>query len=133
MPTAMSDIVRAIDHFVLTVQDIDVTCEFYQRVVGARLVDFGAGRVGLQIGSQKINLHRKGSEFAPHAASPVAGSADFCLVAAGPIAPIVEHVRRSGVEIILGPAGKTGAIGPIMSIYFRDPDGNLVEIGSYDG
>jgi catechol 2,3-dioxygenase-like lactoylglutathione lyase family enzyme len=129
----MTGIVTAIDHFVLTVQDIDATCEFYARVVGADRIDFGAGRVALQIGRQKINLHQKGTEFAPHAAAPVPGSADFCLVAAGPITPIVDHVRRSGVEIILGPTPRTGAMGPITSIYFRDPDGNLVEIGSYDG
>jgi catechol 2,3-dioxygenase-like lactoylglutathione lyase family enzyme len=129
----MSDIVKAIDHFVLTVQDIDATCEFYARVVGAKRVDFAGGRVALQIGNQKINLHRKGTEFAPHAANPVPGSADFCLVAGGKIGLIAEHVRRSGVEIILGPTPKTGALGPITSIYFRDPDGNLVEIGSYDG
>jgi catechol 2,3-dioxygenase-like lactoylglutathione lyase family enzyme len=128
----MSDIVTAIDHFVLTVQDVDATCEFYARVVGAERVDFGAGRVALQIARQKINLHLKGNEFSPHAARPVAGSADFCLVAAGPIGPIIDHVRRAGVEIILGPTAKTGAMGPITSIYFRDPDGNLVEIGSYD-
>ena len=129
----MSDIVKAIDHFVLTVRDIDATCEFYARVVGAKRVDFAGGRVALQIGNQKINLHRKGNEFAPHAASPTPGSADFCFVAAGKIAPIVEHVRHSGVEIILGPTPKTGAMGPITSIYFRDPDDNLIEIGSYDG
>jgi catechol 2,3-dioxygenase-like lactoylglutathione lyase family enzyme len=130
MPT---DIVKAIDHFVLTVEDIDASCEFYCRVVGAERVNFGDGRVALQIGNQKINLHRRGSEFAPHAARPVPGSADFCFVAAAPIEPIAEHLRRAGIEIILGPTAKTGAVGPITSIYFRDPDGNLVEIGSYDG
>ena len=129
----MTEIVKGIDHFVLTVADIDATCEFYRRVIGAERVDFGAGRVALQIGNQKINLHRKGSELAPHAGSPVSGSADFCLVAAGPIAPIADHVRRAGAEIILGPTPKTGAVGRITSIYFRDPDDNLVEIGSYEG
>ena len=129
----MTAIVKAIDHFVLTVEDIDVTCEFYSRVVGAERVDFGNGRVALQIGNQKINLHRQGHEFAPYAARPVAGSADFCLVAAAPIATVADHVRQTGVEIVLGPTGKTGAVGPITSIYFRDPDGNLVEIGSYEG
>ena len=129
----MTQIVKAIDHFVLTVEDIDATCEFYGRVVGAERVDFGSGRVALRIGNQKINVHRRGSEHAPHAARPLPGSADFCLVAAAPIATIADHVRRAGVDIILGPTSKTGAIGPITSIYFRDPDGNLVEIGSYDG
>ena len=123
-------LVRAIDHLVLTVADVEATIDFYSRVLGMEAVAFGDGRKALAFGSQKINLHRAGAEFVPHAANPVPGSADFCLLTDVPVTDLAEHLARQGVEVIEGPVEKTGAAGPLLSIYFRDPDGNLVEVAN---
>jgi catechol 2,3-dioxygenase-like lactoylglutathione lyase family enzyme len=123
--------IRAIDHIVLTVRDIDATCRFYARALGMRITTFGAGRKALTFGSQKINLHRYGGEFEPKARVPTPGSADLCLVTDLPIAQVLEHLRATGVEVLEGPVERTGAVGPILSVYFRDPDGNLIEVSSY--
>lgn len=120
-----------LDHFVLTVADIDATCRFYERVLGMTRVEFGGGRVALAFGRQKINLHRAGHEFEPKARRPVSGSGDFCLIATTPIEELIEHLAACGVPIEDGPVAKTGALGPIRSIYFRDADGNLVEVANY--
>lgn len=125
-----------IDHFVLTVADIEATVAFYQRVLGMQKVVFGEGRVALQFrdgdgGAQKINLHLKGEEFVPHAHAPVAGGGDFCLIAAGGIDTVVADLDAAGVAIELGPIARTGAAGPMESVYIRDPDRNLVEISVY--
>ncbi len=122
-----------LDHLVLTVADIDATVAFYERVLGMRRETFGQGRVALRFGRQKINLHRAGHEFEPKAARPTPGSADLCLVVNGSLDAALAHVRAQGVEIVEGPVARTGATGPITSIYLRDPDGNLVELASYDG
>ena len=121
-----------IDHFVMTVQDIGVTCEFYSKVLGMSAVAFGAGRVALAFGSQKINLHQAGREFEPKANHPTPGSADICLIAAVPLAEVMAHLETCGVPIIEGPTTRTGATGPIQSVYFRDPDSNLIEVSTYD-
>ena len=120
-----------IDHIVLTVADVDATVAFYTRVLGMTDVTFGAGRRALAFGTQKINLHAAGREYVPHARRPAAGSADFCLITRTPIADAMAHVRACGVEIEEGPVTRTGATGPIASFYFRDPDGNLVEVSNY--
>ncbi|MGH8799857.1 MAG: VOC family protein [Casimicrobiaceae bacterium] len=120
-----------IDHIVLTVRDIDTTCAFYSRVLGMRVTTFGAGRKALEFGSQKINLHQAGREFEPKADAPTPGSADFCLIAAIPLPQVIAHLASCGVAIIEGPVPKTGARGPIRSVYFRDPDLNLVEVSTY--
>lgn len=123
-----------IDHFVLTVADIDATVEFYARVLGMQKVGFGEGRVALQVGdggAQKINLHLRGKEFVPHAHAPMPGGGDFCLIAEGTIAAIIADLKTNGVAIELGPVARTGAAGPIESVYIRDPDMNLVEIAAY--
>ncbi len=125
--------VESIDHFVLTVHDLDRTVEFYSRVLGLTPITFGTGRAALKIGRQKINLHQVGQEFEPNASVPCPGSMDFCLVASGSLAEVIKHVQHCGVEIIEGPVARTGARGPLMSIYIRDPDGNLVEIAGYEG
>ncbi len=122
-----------LDHLVLTVADIDATVAFYERVLGMRRETFGQGRVALRFGRHKINLHRAGHEFEPKAARPTPGSADLCLVVNGSLDAALAHVRAQGVEIVEGPVARTGATGPITSIYLRDPDGNLVELASYDG
>jgi len=116
---------------VLTVADLDETTAFYERVLGMRPVTFGAGRRALEFGSSKINLHQAGREIAPHAAHPVAGSADLCLITTTPPARVRAHLSVQNVPVEDGPVPRTGARGPITSIYIRDPDGNLIEIASY--
>ncbi len=120
-----------LDHFVLTVKDIEVTCEFYSRVLGMDARTFGDGRRSLHFGAAKINLHQQGREFDPKAARPGPGSADVCLIAATPLAEVIRHLSDCGVVIIEGPVQRTGAIGPIRSVYFRDPYGNLIEVSNY--
>jgi len=122
--------VDRLDHLVLTVADVEATCAFYQRVLGMDAVTFGEGRKALAFGEQKINLHRRGREFEPKAERPTTGSADFCLLTRVPIAEVVAHLRAEGIAIIEGPVRRTGATGPIQSVYFRDPDGNPVEIAN---
>jgi len=121
-----------LDHFVLTVRDIDATCAFYTRVLGMDARTFGDGRRSLHFGAAKINLHQQGREFEPKAATPVPGSADICLIASTPLGKVTRHLLECGVEIIEGPVQKTGATGPILSVYFRDPDGNLIEVSNYN-
>jgi len=121
-----------LDHFVLTVRDIDATCAFYTRVLGMDARTFGDGRRSLHFGAAKINLHQQGREFEPKAATPVPGSADICLIASTPLGEVTGHLLECGVEIIEGPVQKTGATGPILSVYIRDPDGNLIEVSNYD-
>lgn len=120
-----------LDHFVLTVASIEDAIAFYQDVLGMRPVTFQAGRSALEFGSKKINLHKAGEEFQPHAKRPETGSADLCFVVED-VGAALTHVRSKGVEVFEGPVARTGATGPIMSIYFRDPDGNLIELAEYD-
>lgn len=124
-------VIERLDHFVLTVRDIEKTCDFYSRILGMEVVTFGQGRKALKFGRQKINLHQFGREFEPKAAAPAPGSADFCLITEVPIPKVVEDLRACGVRIEEGPVQRTGAVGPIMSVYIRDPDDNLVEISNY--
>ena len=120
-----------LDHLVLTVADIDSTCRFYERVLGMQVVTFAGGRKALSFGQQKINLHQQGKEFEPKAHSPTPGSANICLIAATPLTEVLNHLRQCGVSILEGPVARTGAIGPITSVYFRDPDNNLIEVANY--
>ncbi len=124
--------INAIDHLVLTVKSIEETCEFYTRVLGMEREEFGAGRVALKFGRQKINLHKAGNEFEPKAASPTPGSADLCLITTSTIEEVSAHLIKMNVAIEQGPIARTGAVGPIMSVYFRDPDNNLIEVSNYD-
>ena len=119
-----------LDHIVLTVADIDATIAFYTRVLGMTAVTFAGGRRALAFGPQKINLHRAGHEFSPCARRPTAGSADFCLITKIPLEGAMAHVQSCGVAVEEGPVDRTGAIGPLRSFYFRDPDGNLVEVSN---
>jgi catechol 2,3-dioxygenase-like lactoylglutathione lyase family enzyme len=123
--------ISRIDHIVLTVRSIDVTAEFYQRALGMEVVTFGEGRKALSFGEQKFNLHEAGKEFEPKAHKPVPGSIDLCLITETPIHEVVDELRLAGVSVVEGPVRRTGALGPIMSIYFRDPDLNLIEVSSY--
>ena len=118
-----------LDHFVLTVKDIDATVAFYTEVLGMRKVS-KSGRISLHFGYQKLNLHEKGNEIDLCARKPVSGSADICFIANDPLYDVVAHLNRHGISIEEGPVQRTGATGPIYSIYIRDPDENLVEIGN---
>ena len=122
--------VTKIDHLVLTVLDIEQTKDFYQRVLGMKAVFFGDGRVALRFGEQKINLHRAGSEIEPKATYPLPGSADICFITETELKEAMQHVENQGVEIIEGPVTRTGANGSLLSFYFRDPSGNLVEVAN---
>jgi catechol 2,3-dioxygenase-like lactoylglutathione lyase family enzyme len=119
-----------IDHVVLTVRDSEASCAFYQRVLGMKVVTFEGGRKALAFGNQKFNLHQAGKEFEPKADQPTPGSADFCLITSTPIAEVVAHLESCGVRILEGPVQRTGASGPILSVYFRDPDLNLIEVSN---
>ena len=121
--------IEAIDHFVLTVTDIDATCHFYELALGMQRVAFNV-RVALAFGRQKINLHLARHEFEPKAAHPTPGSSDFCLITEAPLAAVIEHLASCNVAVEQGPVPRTGATGPILSVYFRDPDGNLVEVSN---
>lgn len=120
-----------VDHIVLTVTDIFATVEFYTRVLGMEAVTFGGGRTALTFGSQKINLHPAGREYEPRAAHPTTGSGDFCLITNDPLEQVIAELTEHGVPIEQGPVDKTGATGPIRSVYFRDPDANLIEVSNY--
>src|SRR5258706_1219142 len=123
--------IDAIDHLVLTVKDIEATCTFYTQALGMKVVTFGQGRKALTFGSQKINLHQRGKEFDPKAHRPTAGSGDFCLITSVALPEGVAHLKACNVELIEGPVNRTGAIGTLLSVYFRDPDLNLVEVSNY--
>ena len=120
--------IQSLDHLVLTVRDLDVTVRFYVEGLGMRLETFGEGRKALHLGRQKINLHVAGHEFEPKAAHPTPGSADLCFLTERPLAEFSRRLEALGHPIIEGPVPRTGATGPITSIYTRDPDGNLIEI-----
>ena len=122
--------VERLDHLVLTVADIDASCTFYQRVLGMQVVTFGQGRKALAFGQQKINLHRLGAEFEPKALRPTPGSADLCLIVSSPLVEVMAHLQRCDVAIEEGPVPRTGATGPLLSVYIRDPDRNLIELAN---
>lgn len=121
-----------LDHLVLTVRDIEASCAFYARVLGMEVRTFAGGRKALHFGRQKINLHEQGREFAPRARHPAPGSADLCFAANGSLDAVVAHLAACGVAIEEGPVPRTGALGPIRSVYIRDPDQNLIEISTYE-
>lgn len=127
---------ETLDHLVLTVRDIEATVAFYTRVLGMRETRFTppgenkSERVALSYGRQKINLHQQGREFDPKARTPTPGSADLCFIAGWSLQDVIAHLKAEGVPVIEGPSQRTGAMGPIMSIYIRDPDGNLIEISN---
>ena len=122
--------IDSLDHLVITVKDLDATIAFYSRVLGMRPISFGDGRNALCFGSMKINLHQQGKEFEPKARRPTSGSADLCFITSVPLQQVIEHLSCCDVPIIEGPVPRTGATGPIQSVYLRDPDGNLIEVSN---
>lgn len=123
--------IEGLDHLVLTVSDIGRSCDFYERVLGVEHVVFGEGRHALAFGAQKINLHEAGREFEPKAAVPTPGSADLCFWTRTPPEDLIGHLRETGVDVEEGSVERTGARGSIVSVYLRDPDGNLIEVSNY--
>ena len=130
----MRPALASLDHLVLTVTDIAATCRFYEKILGMTATRFtpadGSTRWALRFGHQKINLHQAGAEFDPKATRPTPGSADLCFLSDTPLAAWQDHLSTKGIAIEEGPVTRTGATGPILSIYIRDPDGNLIEIGN---
>ncbi|KMK65516.1 VOC family protein [Puniceibacterium sp. IMCC21224] len=125
---------NSLDHLVLTVADIDATCAFYRDVLGMVPQQFtppgGLPRWALRFGTQKINLHRTGHEFEPKAQRPTVGSADLCFLSDTPLVDWQAHFAAHCIRIEAGPVRRTGATGPILSLYLRDPDGNLIEVSN---
>jgi catechol 2,3-dioxygenase-like lactoylglutathione lyase family enzyme len=125
--------VLRIDHVVLTVVDLGRTIDFYERVLGMKSVSFGEGRRALAFGDQKLNLHQAGREFEPKARQPTPGAVDLCFTTDMPLNDVAAHLRSQSVAIELGPVDKIGARRALRSLYFRDPDGNLIEVSNEVG
>ncbi len=123
--------VDRLDHLVLTVRDVEATTTFYRRVLGLDVVAFGDGRKALVFGQQKINLHQLGAELEPKAARPTPGSADLCFITEASPEAVMAHLTACDVTVLQGPVRRIGALGPMTSVYFRDPDENLIEVSSY--
>lgn len=123
--------IERLDHLVLTVGDIARSCAFYQRVLKMQVITFAGDRKALAFGQQKINLHQHGREFEPKALLPTPGSGDLCLITDWSMVAVMDHLHVCDVPIEEGPVARTGAMGPIESVYFRDPDGNLIEVSRY--
>lgn len=123
-----------LDHTVLTVNDIDATVDFYGRVLGMEVVTFNSlvnNRKALRFGDSKINLHEAGNEIQPTAANPGPGTEHLCFIVTDPVDAVAAQLRAEGVEIEDGPVERAGALGPITSVYVRDPDRNLIELSNY--
>jgi catechol 2,3-dioxygenase-like lactoylglutathione lyase family enzyme len=124
--------VDRIDHVVLTCSDLQETASWYQRVLGMEREEYGGkNRTSLRFGAQKINLHEVGAEVLPHAKIAQPGSLDLCFVVAVGPDEVVAQLHACGVAVERGPVSRIGALGDIMSVYCRDPDGNLIELASY--
>lgn len=124
--------IERLDHLVLTVRDMSASIDFYTRVLGMELVTFQGNRKAVRFGQQKINLHALDEQVDAKAQHPTPGSADLCFVVDGPLDGVVRHLQDHGVQITQGPVSRSGALGTMQSIYFRDPDGNLIELSTYD-
>ncbi|MCW2949571.1 MAG: hypothetical protein JWN41_584 [Thermoleophilia bacterium] len=129
-PTRARVAIESLDHLVLTVRDLDATLAFYVDVLGMESTTFGSGRTALHFGDQKLNLHVAGAEIVPHARAATPGSADLCFVVSTPIEGVVRVLENAGVEIEQGPVERAGATGALLSVYVRDPDGNLLELAN---
>ena len=123
--------IERLDHLVLTVADIERTCDFYRRVLGMEVVHFGEARTALRFGQQKITLHSASNIPGLVADKPTPGSGDLCFITKTPLAEVNAHLEECGIPVVAGPGPRAGAIGTIQSVYIRDPDQNLVEISNY--
>ena len=124
-------LVTALDHLVLTVADVEATARFYAQVLGMAMARSDGGRVALEFGVQKINLHPAAAPYEPHAALATPGTGDICFVTTLDLDAIMRRLESAGVPIELGPIERSGARGLMDSIYFRDQDGNLIEVARY--
>ncbi|TWF35762.1 catechol 2,3-dioxygenase-like lactoylglutathione lyase family enzyme [Chitinophaga polysaccharea] len=125
-------IITHLDHLVITVKNLSVTCDFYAKILGMEIITFGNDRKALRFGQQKINLHEKGREIAPMANFPTMGSADLCFISATPVENVLQELQDNNIPVLEGGiVERTGATGKIRSVYFRDPDGNLLEVSNY--
>jgi len=129
--------VDRLDHLVITCRDVEISASWYQRVLGMEREEFGPHRrTSLRFGGQKINLRPASAtqeEWFTGAAGGVPGTDDLCFIVTMKADQVAEYLRACGVTVEVGPVAKAGALGPIMSVYCRDPDGNLIEIASYSG
>ncbi|HUL01479.1 MAG TPA: VOC family protein [Nitrospirota bacterium] len=132
MHKGKKSVIDRIDHLVLTVKNIETTCEFYSRAFGMQVVTFDGERKALFFGQQKINLHQEGKEYEPKAENPTPGSADLCFITAVPAVELVAYFDSLGIRVIEGPVRRIGALGTMISVYIRDPDMNLIEVSNYD-
>ena len=119
-----------LDHLVLTVSDINKTLHFYTSVLGMKAITFTKNRKALRFGNQKINLHQKGLEVEPHANSPQPGASNLCFITEMPIQHFIQHLKKYQIQLIDGPVERTGATSTLLSVYFRDPDKNLIEVSN---
>jgi catechol 2,3-dioxygenase-like lactoylglutathione lyase family enzyme len=120
-----------IDHLVLTVANVDTTLNFYEQALGFKRKMLVGQPAALLFGGQKINVHQSDRTFEPKAARPTEGAGDFCLITLQPISEVRKCIEACGVNIEVGPVEREGAQGKMMSIYFRDPDRNLIEVAEY--
>ena len=120
-----------IDHLVLTVRSLEDTCSFYQRVLHFQRNDGPGKPTSLHFGACKLNVHEVGHTFEPKAHVPTRGSGDFCLITFEPVDKVLDHLRSEGIAIEEGPITRNGAQGKMTSVYFRDPDQNLIEVSHY--
>ncbi len=123
--------VEDLDHLVLNVSDIKATCRFYQRVLGMTPFTFGNGRTALSFGNRKINLYQIGQSYSPRPDKPLSGTAELCFLSRTPVVELLDHLKDNNVSVEEGPVRREGALGPITSVYFRDPDGNMIEVANY--
>ena len=126
----MSIVIERLDHLVLTVADLDATCDFYERVLGMERRTFGEDRIALFFGEQKLNLHEAANPIDPNVKHAAPGSADLCFITDTPMADVIANLAAEDVPIITGPGERSGATGRLMSVYVYDPDENLIEIAN---
>ncbi|NLR81406.1 VOC family protein [Chitinophaga eiseniae] len=125
-------IITHLDHLVITVKSLSATCDFYAKILGMQIITFGDNRKALRFGQQKINLHEKGREITPMATFPTMGAADLCFIASTPVENVLQELQDNNIPVLEGGiVERTGATGKIRSVYFRDPDGNLLEVSNY--